>query len=102
MSPRFSLRIISGDQMGEVCPLEGHRLTIGRKPGNSFQINDSSISGTHAELLISEGSVTLRDRNSTNGTRVGGALVEERELAHGDELRFGSIEALFQDSELTG
>ena len=102
MSPRFSLRIISGDQMGEVCPLEGHRLTIGRKPGNSFQINDSSISGTHAELLISEGSVTLRDRNSTNGTRVGGALIEERDLAHGDELRFGSIEVLFQDAELTG
>jgi hypothetical protein len=101
MLPRFSIRFISGDRAGELCPLEGHRLTIGRKPGNSLQISDSSISGSHAELIISESSVILRDRNSTNGTCVGGERIEERELAHGDELRFGSIEALFQDAALT-
>ena len=102
MSSRFSLRIISGDQAGEVCHLEGHRLTIGRKLGNTFQLKDGSISGSHAELILSDGVVILRDRNSTNGTRVAGAAVEERELVHGDELRFGSVEALFQDAEFGG
>ena len=102
MSSRFSLRIISGDQAGEVCHLEGHRLTIGRKPGNTLQLKDSSISGSHAELIFSEGTVTLRDRNSTNGTKVAGAEIEEHELAHGDELRFGSVEVVFQDAEFGG
>ena len=102
MSSRFSLRIISGDQAGEVCHLEGHRLTVGRKPGNTLQLKDASISGSHAELILSDGAVIHRDRNSTNGTRVAGAAVEERELVHGDELRFGSVEALFQDAEFGG
>ena len=78
MSSRFSLRIISGDQAGEVCHLEGHRLTVGRKPGNTLQLKDASISGSHAELILSDGAVILRDRNSTNGTRVAGAAVDPR------------------------
>jgi len=99
MSSRFSLRFVSGDHEGEVHELEGPRVTLGRKPGNNLQINDSSVSGTHAELLIEEGGVTLRDRNSTNGTKVAGAPVEERQLAHGDELGFGSVRAVFLDAQ---
>lgn len=101
MSSRFSLRFVSGDHEGEHHELEGPRVTLGRKPGNSLQINDTSVSGTHAELLIEGGSVTLRDRNSTNGTKVAGASIEERALAHGDEVTFGSVRALFEDAQFS-
>ena len=100
MSSRFSLRFVSGDRSGETHELEGPHMTLGRKPGNSLQLNDSSVSGTHAELLVDEGSVTLRDRNSTNGTKVAGAAIEEHQLAHGDEVSFGTVKAVFLDAEL--
>ena len=77
MSTRFSLRFVSGDRAGEVYGLNGPRVTVGRKPGNSLQIIDGSVSGTHAELLIDAGGVVLRDRNSTNGTKVSGVAIEE-------------------------
>jgi hypothetical protein len=102
MSSRFSLRFISGNHEGERHELEGPRVTLGRKPGNILQVNDSSVSGTHAELLIQEESVTLRDRNSTNGTKVAGSPIEERALAHGDEIIFGSVRAVFEDAQLGG
>ena len=102
MSSRFSLRFVSGDHEGERHELDGPRVTVGRKPGNSLQLKDTSVSGTHAELLIEGGSVTLRDRNSTNGTKVAGAPIDEQSLAHGDELTFGSVRAVFEDAELGG
>ena len=97
MSSRFSLRITSGVHDGEQHELEGPRVTVGRKPGNSLRLEESSVSGTHAELLIEGGTVTLRDRNSTNGTKVGGSAIDERVLAHGDQVTFGSVQALFED-----
>lgn len=77
-------------------------MTVGRKPGNSLRLEESSVSGTHAELLIEGGTVTLRDRNSTNGTKVGGSAIDERVLAHGDQVTFGSVQALFEDAEVGG
>ena len=100
MSPRFSLRFVSGDRDGEIHELEGPRVALGRKPGNSLHIDDSSVSGTHAEFLIDEGTVTLRDRNSTNGTKVAGAAIDEHQLAHGDELSFGTVKAVFLDADI--
>ena len=42
----------------------------------------------------------MKDKDSTNGTKIGGTSIKERELAHGDELRFGSVVARFLDAEL--
>ena len=102
MSSRFSLRFVSGAHEGEQHELEGPRVTVGRKPGNSLQLQDSSVSGTHAELLIDDTGVTLRDRNSTNGTKVGGTPIDERALAHGDQISFGSLQAVLEDAEVGG
>lgn len=101
MSSRFSLRFVSGDRAGEVYELLGPRVTIGRKPGNSLQIVDSSISGTHAEFLLMDGRVVLRDRNSTNGTKVAGVKVTEREVGHGDSITFGTVQLVIEDAEIT-
>ena len=100
MTTRFSLRFVSGDRAGEVCPLEAPLVTLGRLASNSLQVKDGSISGSHAEFLVGESSVVLKDKDSTNGTKIGGTSIKERELAHGDELRFGSVVARFLDAEL--
>ncbi len=99
MTDRFSLRFASGERQGESVPIPAPRATLGRRPGNTLQVQDGSISGKHAEFVTEGGSVTLRDLASTNGTRVSGKKIIEQQLAHGDRLLFGSVEALFVDGE---
>lgn len=102
MTNRFLLRFTSGEREGESVPLSAPRSTLGRRPGNTLQVQDGSISGQHAEFLIEGARVTLRDLDSTNGTRVGGARITEQALAHGDRLAFGSVEGVFVDEEFAG
>lgn len=97
MTFKYSLRFESGERRGEVVPLtvvaaQGGTFTIGRKPGNSLQVPDVSISGRHAELAIDEDGVSLRDLNSTNGTLVGGRKVRRAYLEPEDEFTLGAVE----------
>src|SRR5262245_11238711 len=97
---RYFLRLESGERSGETIPIPRGGLTIGRRPDNQLQISESSISGRHAELVVDDRGVTLRDLGSTNGTKVGGERVVERRLAHGDDVSFGTQRAVFVDGEL--
>ena len=100
MSPRFSLRFESGERAGEVVPISGAAFTVGRKPGNSLQLVDASVSGKHAEFTITDAGVHLRDLGSTNGTKVGGERVTEAELAAGSSVHLGQVALTFLDAEV--
>lgn len=78
------------------------RATVGRKPGNTLQIAEASVSGSHAELRVEGSGVTVVDLGSTNGTRVGEEKITEQRLAHGDRVVFGSIALVFQDAQFAG
>ena len=102
MDNRYSLRFESGERQGESIPIPASGLTIGRKPGNTLQITDTSISGTHAEIRVEGGAVLLRDLGSTNGTRVGAQRLMEKvdqRLASGDTIHFGTVRATFRDAQ---
>ena len=102
MTSRFQLRFQEGERAGETIPLAQSPLSVGRKPGVSIQVTDASVSGNHAELTVSGEVVQVRDLGSTNGTRVAGRRVTETcALAHGDELRFGNVVLVFEDTQLT-
>ncbi|MEO8045142.1 MAG: FHA domain-containing protein [Spartobacteria bacterium] len=77
------------------------RITIGRGPDNMLQIDDPSVSGRHAQLLLIDERYQLKDLGSTNGTRVNSELVTDIFLRIGDRLRFGKVEARFE-SDATG
>ncbi len=98
MQDRFTLRFQNGEREGESVPISSPRFTVGRRPGNTLQLQDSSVSGQHAELLVTEEGLLLRDLGSTNGTRLGGRKVTEARPAHGDQVSFGSINATLEDS----
>jgi pSer/pThr/pTyr-binding forkhead associated (FHA) protein len=102
MQDRYSLRFLGGEREGERVAISAPRFTLGRRPGNSLQLEDASVSGQHAEFTVENGVLVLRDLGSTNGTRVGGRRIEEARPAHGDRLAFGSIEAVLEDAELGG
>ncbi len=64
--------------------------SIGRGPSNTVVIPDSYTSSQHALLTWREGRWWLEDRDSRNGTRLNGKLVEEKTLVSaGDVITLG-------------
>src|SRR4051812_35867840 len=74
---------------------------IGRSAENDFQIIHPSISSTHCELVLKDGSVILRDLESTNGTFLNGEQVREVILNAGQTVRLGSVELLVETTEVS-
>jgi hypothetical protein len=73
-------------------------LTIGRLPDCDITIEDANVSRKHAEIRPHGDGFVLVDLGSTNGSRVNGVRVDQRELHDGDELSFGSVRIGFQAS----
>lgn len=104
MSFQFALRFESGERRGEVVPVaiadaQGGVFTIGRRPGNSLQVTDPSVSGSHAEIELGTGALRIRDLDSTNGTEVGGRRVRQAEVGHGQQFVLGKVEFSVIDRE---
>jgi pSer/pThr/pTyr-binding forkhead associated (FHA) protein len=91
--PKLSIALESGKTTHE---LTDERITIGRAPDNSLQIDDPSVSSRHARLTLLGRHYQLTDLDSTNGTRVNGEIVREIPLRVGDRIRFGKVEARYE------
>jgi pSer/pThr/pTyr-binding forkhead associated (FHA) protein/RNA polymerase subunit RPABC4/transcription elongation factor Spt4 len=78
---------LRGGQLGWVFRPNGEVITLGRE-GNDINFpDDPFISGTHAELRLSGGVVSVTDLGSRNGTFV--RIAGERVLKHGDYVFLG-------------
>jgi hypothetical protein len=66
------------------------RIRIGRQADNDLVISDPGVSRHHAEVTNENGSCTLRDLGSTNGTLVNGSAATEHPLRDGDRISLGS------------
>ncbi len=73
---------------------------IGRHPESDFPIDHPTISAAHCELILGNGTLLLRDCNSTNGTFVGGRKVSEAMLSQDDKVRLGDVEFLVESIAL--
>ena len=72
--------------------LVGERITIGRRPDNTIQILDGSVSGYHAELIAVNGHYRLHDLSSTNLTSIDGQPINDFHLYQSCKVCFGNIE----------
>ncbi|NLD46674.1 MAG: FHA domain-containing protein [Clostridiaceae bacterium] len=74
-----------------------NNLTIGRAMGNRITIADPFLSGQHAVFDISDGSCSLKDLGSTNGTFVNGKKLENAPvvLNDGDRIRIGQLDFIY-------
>ena len=73
--------------------LPGVVRTIGRATGADFIVDAPLVSRVHCRLTASaDGSLEVRDLDSTNGTFINGERIDKRQLTSGDRLGVGRIE----------
>ena len=78
-----------GGRVGESFPLEGERMTIGRRPESDLFLDDVTVSRDHSIIVRRGGDYYLDDCGSLNGTYVNRQRVDSRKLTDGDELQVG-------------
>jgi hypothetical protein len=83
---------------GERYVLREGTVSVGRLPECDITVVDPNVSRRHAEIQSRGDGFVVVDLGSTNGTRVNGVRVTERELRDGDELGFGNVRLTFQAS----
>jgi pSer/pThr/pTyr-binding forkhead associated (FHA) protein len=79
-----------------IYPVEKKITTLGRRPDNDIHIEDTAISGKHAqfirqpsEYLAGHYDVYIEDLKSTNGTYVNDGAIRKQLLKHGDVVKVG-------------
>jgi Nif-specific regulatory protein len=97
VNPR--LAAISGPLRDSVFALKEGSLSIGRELSNHLIIDDSLVSPQHCRVTREADQCTLHDLGSLSGTFVNGLPVQERPLAHGDQIVIGGSVFLFLREE---
>ena len=87
-------------QSARVFPLTQGRVSVGGNPDSDLVLDSGIISGEHAEILTAEdGTVTVVDLGSTNGTFINDEGINRGTLKSGDKVRFGNIEAVLRETQ---
>src|SRR5438270_7351521 len=94
-----TFQVLEGIDKGRVFRDLPTPLTIGREEGNILRLNDERVSRFHAKVQIDSEDFILTDLESTNGTRVNGAVVQIRRLRFGDRVSVGRSILLFGSNE---
>ena len=84
-----------GGRAGESFPLEGERLTVGRRPESDIFLDDVTVSRDHAVLVHRGSDYYLDDCGSLNGTYVNRSRIESHKLTDGDELQIGKYKLAY-------
>ncbi len=82
------------DGSGRTYQLREGANVIGRGQDAQFRLPDTGVSRRHLEIRWDGQVALLADLNSTNGTTVNNAPVQEWQLADGDVIRLGHSEII--------
>lgn len=90
----------------KTLPLREGENLVGRHPASSVWINATSVSRTHARIVITGGTAVIEDCGSRNGTMVDGKKITgQQALVDGDTVALGSETVVFRqwsDEEAVG
>lgn len=82
--------VIREDGGERTVTLGSPTVTIGRLADCDVVLTDKGASRKHAQLRLREGTWTITDLGSTNGTRLNGQTIQSRDLTDGDRITVGS------------
>ncbi len=95
MSGTPKLIVLSEQLRGKSFELVKDLHTVGRAEERDICIKDPTISTYHCDFVKTGNTYTIRDNNSTNGTRVNNVPITEQELQNSDILQIGGVEILY-------
>ncbi|MDB4969885.1 MAG: ATPase [Myxococcales bacterium] len=87
---RARLTVVAGPDAGAALELGDKTVAlVGTHPRADLCLHDDTVSRRHAELRAEPGGWRVVDLDSTNGVRIGGALITSALVDGGGELRLG-------------
>ncbi|MFI1488477.1 FHA domain-containing protein [Streptomyces sp. NPDC020747] len=89
-----------GPNSGSRFLLDGELTTAGRHPQSDIFLDDVTVSRRHVEFRrVSDGSFTVADVGSLNGTYVNRERIDSVPLSNGDEVQIGKYRLVFHASQ---
>lgn len=101
-TPPAKIVVLSGLSEGRTFEFVGERAGIGRDDDNAVRFEDVSVSHHHSVIERVSTVFNLRDLASINGTFVNGRRISETVLRDGDLIRFGGVDARFEQPSSVG
>lgn len=92
---RGVLIVKRGPNAGSKFFLDQDTTQIGRHPDSDIFLDDITVSRRHAEINRTQGSFSLHDVGSLNGTYLNRERLEEGPLRSGDEIQVGKFKLVF-------
>jgi transcriptional regulator with GAF, ATPase, and Fis domain len=86
------LTVLSGGARGTTRNMSGSTLRVGKAPDNDLVLPDDTVSRHHCELTRTADGIIVKDLNSTNGTKVNGARVQQATFPPGTVVKVGEVE----------
>ena len=83
------LVVTKGPSQGKSIQLKEGNNTIGRSLENDLQIDDASVSRSHAMVIVKESRLTLVDLGSMGGTNVGQHRISGKSVGIGSAITMG-------------
>jgi pSer/pThr/pTyr-binding forkhead associated (FHA) protein len=96
------LTITSGELQGQKIEIDREEITMGRSDQNVLSLDDPAVSGKHCVVLKDGNKYTIKDLQSTNGTRLNGKNITEARLKLGDVIMVGAIEITIDGTDIEG
>ncbi|WP_327427138.1 MULTISPECIES: FHA domain-containing protein [unclassified Streptomyces] len=89
-----------GPNSGSRFLLDGELTTAGRHPQSDIFLDDVTVSRRHVEFRrVADGSFTVADVGSLNGTYVNRERIDQVALSNGDEVQIGKYRLVFYASQ---
>ncbi|CAN5915600.1 N/A [soil metagenome] len=85
----YRLRVTSGPDAGKEHTLDEGTTMVGTHADNDLVLTDATVSRYHLEIRVRRDGIEVRDLETTNGTKHGGARVGNVVLTGAARLRLG-------------
>jgi two-component system, NtrC family, response regulator GlrR len=86
---KFRIRVASGPDKDKEHVLDEGTTMVGTHTDNDFVLTDATVSRYHLEIRVRRDGIEVRDLDTTNGTKHGGARVGQVVLVGPARLRLG-------------
>ncbi len=96
------LKILTGEQKGKRFEIDRDEVIIGRLPENAVPVPAKAVSSRHCAVIRDGRKFTIKDLDSTNGTRLNGVTIQEYQLSPKDIITIGDVDIQLDGDDIEG